>query len=525
MRAWLYKYRKIVIPVFNLLLILLVCCLDLCRFEVNDDVVMCLIANGVYTGTPDPHLVFINALYGYVLAGLYSMTSAIEWYTISFLFLHWIAMTVIVFYIAFDKKVPSYLRLVFLLTFYVLWLMMLQYLQFTTTAAWVALAGCLLLLRDNWRPLVGGAFLVLLASFVRFEMAGLSVLLFSPMFFMSYRRRYRKYIVLIFIGVLVLVCRYIDDCFYQTPEWKYYREYNQLRGQIHDNPNAYKLYTAKFSEPISRDDINLFFQTTIDPSVWKKTLLQEAVDIIDFMPIQNKLYNGNGLMKYYLIILALFFPFIAFLILRKFSYVYILYYIFFISLMLYICLDATLKERVFISSLLVVLFFLFYLSRQLGNIKLCSLKNYMVVFLFLLPFICCSYKYSKRVYKSISRILEQKEFFDIYQSSLIKHTDKIVFPYCADLSLELSSPFSFKDFDNKFIFAGWMANYPNKRIVYRSFKDIVDSDVYMFISKCNISNLGVIEKTIKYHYDINVKSVVAVENDLYVIVQFKTEAL
>ena len=40
-------------------------------FEENDDVMMCMIANGSYTGTPDGHLVYINVLYGWALAALY----------------------------------------------------------------------------------------------------------------------------------------------------------------------------------------------------------------------------------------------------------------------------------------------------------------------------------------------------------------------------------------------------------------------------------------------------------------------
>ena len=58
---------------FNTLFFTLVAYLLPMRFEENDDVVMCMIANGVYSGSPDCHLVFINAIYGSVLARLYSL--------------------------------------------------------------------------------------------------------------------------------------------------------------------------------------------------------------------------------------------------------------------------------------------------------------------------------------------------------------------------------------------------------------------------------------------------------------------
>ena len=57
-------------------------------FEENDDVMMAMIANGSYSGTPDCHLVYINVIYGWVLTLLYGLTRAIEWYTLSFAVLH-----------------------------------------------------------------------------------------------------------------------------------------------------------------------------------------------------------------------------------------------------------------------------------------------------------------------------------------------------------------------------------------------------------------------------------------------------
>ena len=66
-------------------------------FEENDDVMMAMIANGTYSGAPDFHLVYINVLYGAVLAALYRLTTAVEWYTLSFVLLHIIAMSVLVY--------------------------------------------------------------------------------------------------------------------------------------------------------------------------------------------------------------------------------------------------------------------------------------------------------------------------------------------------------------------------------------------------------------------------------------------
>ena len=63
------------------------------RYEENDDIIMAMIANGSYSGMPDYHLVYINVLYGFVLTLLYGWTSAIEWYTLSFMVLHILSMS------------------------------------------------------------------------------------------------------------------------------------------------------------------------------------------------------------------------------------------------------------------------------------------------------------------------------------------------------------------------------------------------------------------------------------------------
>ena len=117
-------------------------------FEENDDVMMCMIANGSYSGTPDCHLVYINVLYGMVLAGLYRLTTAVEWYTLSFVVLHILSMSVIVYCILTTPNRARWERILWLIVLYVLWARIIIAFQFTTTAGLVCLAGCMLLMRE-----------------------------------------------------------------------------------------------------------------------------------------------------------------------------------------------------------------------------------------------------------------------------------------------------------------------------------------------------------------------------------------
>lgn len=54
-------------------------------YAINDDVAMRDIASGSLTGTPDYHLIFIKAAFGWVLTGLYRCFGGIDWYGCVFL--------------------------------------------------------------------------------------------------------------------------------------------------------------------------------------------------------------------------------------------------------------------------------------------------------------------------------------------------------------------------------------------------------------------------------------------------------
>ena len=115
-------------------------------FEENDDALMCMIANGVYSGTPDCHLVFINALWGSMLAWLYSLTTAVEWYTVTLGIVQIMSVSVIAYYILQDRKRTWWYRVGWMLLLYVLWVRIILSLQFTTTAGIACVAGCIVLI-------------------------------------------------------------------------------------------------------------------------------------------------------------------------------------------------------------------------------------------------------------------------------------------------------------------------------------------------------------------------------------------
>ena len=221
-------------------------------FEENDDVMMAMIANGTYSGAPDYHLVYINVLYGWVLAGLYGLTRAIEWYTLSFAVLHVLSMSVLSYCLITMPNRARWEKILWLIILYVLWARIIVALQFTTTAGLVCMAGCVLLLRESKKARWIGVAMVIIAALIRFWAAGLVGLLMAPIIVYTYRLEWRKYIAVVVMLTAVVGCRVANQKIYdRDPEWKYYRTYNLLRAQLNDNPNAYTLRPSQLPENIN----------------------------------------------------------------------------------------------------------------------------------------------------------------------------------------------------------------------------------------------------------------------------------
>ena len=237
------------------------------QYEENDDIVMCMIANGTYSGTPDYHLVYINVLYGYVLSWLYGLTTAIEWYTLSFVVLHIVSMTVICYCLLTMRNRAWWERILWIFALYVLWARIIVSLQFTTTAGLVCLAGCVLLLRGTARSQWTGVVLVVIAALIRFMAAGLVGALMAPIILYTLGRQWRRYIPVVVMLMTVVGCRVANARTYQSdPEWQNYREYNQLRAQLNDNPNAYSSdMMTRLPEGVDQVDYALLLRFIPDP--------------------------------------------------------------------------------------------------------------------------------------------------------------------------------------------------------------------------------------------------------------------
>ena len=316
------------------------------QFEENDDVVMAMIANGTYSGSPDCHLVYINVIYGAVLAFLYGITKAVEWYTLAFAALHVVSMSVLVYCILTTENRSSWERWLWSIVLYVLWARIIVALQFTTTAGLVCLAGCMLLLRESKKARWSGVMLVVIAALIRFMAAGLVGLLMAPIIVYTYRLNWRKYMAVVVMLMTVVGCRMVNRYVYESnPEWKYYREYNQLRAQLNDNPNAYKLQPEQLPEGVEWMDYRLLLNFIPDPEQIDLPTIRKISAVVDNMPIQSQMQNLHRLERYAveLTILAVLLVLMILTTGNRTKYIFlILYSLFIVALMIHVSLGIVL---------------------------------------------------------------------------------------------------------------------------------------------------------------------------------------
>lgn len=80
------KYRKVLAPVFILLMFALIWKKAGIFFEMNDDKLIMEILSGVQTGGPDAHAEFINYFLALPISLLYRISKGVPWYGLCLIF-------------------------------------------------------------------------------------------------------------------------------------------------------------------------------------------------------------------------------------------------------------------------------------------------------------------------------------------------------------------------------------------------------------------------------------------------------
>lgn len=483
-------------------------------FEDNDDATMAWIASGIYSGTPDCHLVFINAIYGWLLTLLYRIIPNLEWYSISFAVLHVLSMTVIVDYWI-RKTKDKWVTAGVLLLFYSFWALIIVRFQFTTTAAMAAFAATLLLLQ---RKFGFGGVLLLLASMVRFSAAGLVGLLMMPALINEYRIDVKKsYLPFLGIMVILLVAHCADDLFYQTPEWQYYKVFNSYRGKINDNPNLWRA-VGHLPSDITEHQFRSVASFAIDPQETSASDLKKIYDCFNNTPLYKKAKNiyPNVIKRYGIWFLGVTLLFAAAIVIcgrRRTWLSYLLLFFFWIGVLSFISLNGSVKFRVFLSSLLPIMF---YACSALSCMR--STNHMVMKTIALISVLLFSGELiNNTVHQYIKVRASQAKMAE--QMSLVERSaDYTIISAGADFSVECFPPFDLSKMitPRKFINPYCMMASPLNE-GFSSFKDLLNGNlVYLADKHRDFSNYT---EGLKVNYDIAADTIHLFETENYALIQ------
>lgn len=521
------KGLKYIVVALNTLFFAVMAWLLPLGFEENDDVMMAMIANGSYSGVPDYHLVYINALYGFVLAGLYSMTRAVEWYTLSFAVLHVLSMSVLGYCLLTTPNRARWERIVWLVILYVLWARIIVALQFTTTAGLVCLAGCVLLMRESRKARWSGVVLVIIAALIRFMAAGLVGLLMAPIIVYTYRLEWRKYIAVVLMLTAVAGCRIANQKIYdRDPEWKYYRAYNQLRAQLNDNPNAYKLRPNQLPENINWIDYQLLLRFTPDAEQIDLPAMRQLSAIVGKVPVRDQWNNLHRLNKYAVEVVIL----IALLILmilttgNRTKYIFLMAYTAFVAaLVIHVSLDGFLKNRVFLCMLMPLLVTDFMLlPKTTGKKRRWGIGIAMTVL---------SGWYIYQIYAECTTASYNRYVWERLQRPLLDYVpdDAQVTTIGTTMMMEAMNPWHIWPYECGKYTLGWMTWCPLNQPVGHSYRALLRDDMYIFTDvhgyKQPRTAVPRICEQIEKHYGVPTKVVPVCHNGKYALVRMRIRDL
>ena len=496
-------------------------------FEENDDVMMAMIANGTYSGMPDGHLVYINILYGWVLAGLYSLTTAIEWYTLAFAILHVISMSIITYCLLTTPNRSRWERVLWMVVMYVLWARIIGAMQFTTTAGLVCLAGCVLLLRESKKARWTGAALVVVAALIRFMAAGLVGLLMAPIIVYTYRLEWRKYMAIVVMLMAVVGCRMTNHMVYDhDPEWKYYRSYNQLRAQLNDNPNAYTLRPEQLPKHIDWIDYQLLLRFIPDGEQIDLATIRQLSAIVGEVPFRQQLKNIHRLDKYAVeigILLAL----LVLMILttgNRTKYIFlILYSLFIIGLTIHVSMDGFLKNRVFLCMLMPMMVTDFMLLPKTTGLK----RRWGIG----IALTVMSAWYIYQIYEESVTSAYNRYVWERLQRPLLEYVPEGAYVQTIGTSMmmEATNPWHIWPYKSRKYTLGWMTWNPLNKPVGHSYRTLLRDDMYVFTDVEGYQR----EKTavpricekIEAHYGVAVKVVPVCHNGKYALIRIRIRGL
>lgn len=235
------RWEKLAVYGLVALFALLTCLWMPVNYNVNDDVELEGILSGMYTGSPDGHAIYIQAILAYPLSWLYQWLPMLNWYGILLCVLQWIGLGLLMERVweRLDKKKSCMLviAIILLIFFIAVWE---NYVSITYTTT----AGILLAMTLFWY-LTGDlciytqaitALLVLLALSLRFQFAPVILSVGGICWLLKVYREgiQRAWHLLAMLGVGLLLMIGCQHLAYASVEWKEFLAFNAARTEVYD---------------------------------------------------------------------------------------------------------------------------------------------------------------------------------------------------------------------------------------------------------------------------------------------------
>ena len=297
------KHNLLTAVIINAVFLALVLVFCEIKYETSDDYIMAAIMSGAYSGTPNPHMIFINILGGYLLMTFYYLVPQISWYLIAQLAWCFCAFTAVTYLLLkrLDTIMGIMLSVLFITFFsddaYIM-------VQFTKTAILAVMAGSILFLwalfhdeRCRKREIAAGAALVVAGSLIRFSViyiAGGFLLFILIVEFIQFFRhksegKWRKFVQIAVSGVIlitaVVVAKQLDSYIYSRNEkYSFFNEYSSARAGIVDKKDyGYWAGEKEYKKLGLSENDYLLLRTwnAADPDFYNLDLLQQTKKIIN----------------------------------------------------------------------------------------------------------------------------------------------------------------------------------------------------------------------------------------------------
>ena len=297
------KYRRFWFALaINIFLFIFFNCFFYCRYHTVDDVFMEMFACGAY-GQPDHHLIYTNAILGFILQGLYTLLPSVPWYGLMHILMALLSLSAITY--VFLNRDRSYVGYLALLAVFIVSYEAYTKVQFTKTAAYLACAGYILIAysleidkTQRIRKQIGGviflwnSFMIRTGMFLGVSAVCLGCLLPLILSCFKDKTRLKELKELFMIGLcslfIVGISYAIDAAAYRSEGWAYYKKFNEYTTQFQDiNLADYDEFEKEYNElGIDRDDVRLYRSTDHnDPDLFDLDTMEKVRQLQPYKPV------------------------------------------------------------------------------------------------------------------------------------------------------------------------------------------------------------------------------------------------